>query len=204
MFSGIVAELGQVAGLRRGRESLVLTVRGGRVVAAAEIGASIAVNGVCLTVTELAGDAFTADVMAETLRATTLGSLRVGDPVNLEPALRAGDPVGGHLMTGHVDGVGTVRTRREGDGSFLLEIETPPGFDRYLVPKGSVAVDGVSLTVVGCAPGRFTVSIIPHTASRTTLGRRRPGDRVNLEADHFAKYVVKLWDEEGPGRGAGR
>lgn len=204
MFSGIVAELGQVADVRRGREALALTVRGGRGAAGAAIGDSIAVNGVCLTVRTLAGDSFTADVMTETVRATTLGSLRAGDAVNLEPALRMGDPVGGHLVTGHVDGVGTVRRRQEGENSFLLEIETPPGFGRYLVPKGSVAVDGVSLTVVSCGAGRFTVSIIPHTAAQTTLGRRRPGDPVNLEADQFAKYIVKLWEEEGPGRGAGR
>lgn len=202
MFSGIVAELGQVVNLRRGREALTLAVRGGRVGGGAEIGASIAVNGVCLTVHDLKDDVFVADVMAETLKSTTLDSLQVGDAVNLEPALRVGDPIGGHMVTGHVDGVGTVRRRQEGDNSFLLEIGMPPGFHRYLVAKGSVAVDGVSLTVVRYTEISFQVSIIPHTAAQTTLGRRRPGDRINLEADLFGKYVAKLWDEAGPGRGA--
>lgn len=202
MFSGIVAELGQVADLRRGQQAMTLAVRGELVAAGAEIGASIAVNGVCLTVRELRGNVFTADVMAETMRATTLGFLRVGDAVNLEPALRMGDRIGGHLVTGHVDGMGTIRRRREDENSFLLEVETPPGFDRYLVVKGSVAVDGISLTVVRYAPGSFQVSIIPHTAARTTLGRKRPGDPVNLEADLFGKYMAKLWEEAGPGGGA--
>lgn len=205
MFSGIIEETGRVAGLRRGRESLVLTVSARRVLEGTRAGDSIAVNGVCLTVTALDGDRFTADVMHETLRATTLGDLQPGDPVNLERALRLGDRLGGHLVTGHVDGVGRVLRRREGDNAFTLEIAVPEGFGPHLVPKGSVAVDGVSLTVARCGRDRFEVSIIPHTAAVTTLGRRRPGDRVNLEGDLIGKYVARLWETSGrPGPGAGR
>lgn len=202
MFTGIIEETGRVAGLRRGRESLVLSVRAGRVLEGTRVGDSVAVNGACLTVRTLEGDRFTADVMHETVRATTLGDLRPGDPVNLERALRLGDRLGGHLVTGHVDGVGRVRRREERENAFVLEIAAPPEVVPYLVPKGSVAVDGVSLTVAGCGRDAFEVAVIPHTAALTTLGRRRPGDRVNLEADLIGKYVARLWEASGrPGPG---
>ncbi len=197
MFSGIVEETGKVAEVRRGRESLVLTIRARLALEGTRVGDSIAVNGVCLTVRALQGDAFTADVMAQTVRATTLGELRPGDPVNLERALRLGDRLGGHLVTGHVDGVGRILRREPRENSTLLEISLPPELAPYLVPKGSVAVDGVSLTVAALRPASFEVALIPHTAAVTTLGRRRPGDRVNLEADLFGKYVARLWEAAG-------
>ncbi|MBC7104592.1 MAG: riboflavin synthase, partial [Firmicutes bacterium] len=158
---------------------------------------SIAVNGACLTVTALGGDSFTADVMAETLARTNLGELRPGDRVNLERALRLGDRLGGHLVTGHVDGVGVLLERRRQDISEVIAVQAPPEVLRYLVPKGAVAVDGVSLTVVDYDTGSFRVAIVPHTARHTTLGFKRPGAKVNLEADLIGKYVAKLLAPHG-------
>lgn len=197
MFSGIVEETGRVAEVRRGRESLVLVVQARRTLEGTRVGDSVAVDGVCLTVRSLARDTFTADVMHETVRATTLGELRPGDAVNLERALRLGDRIGGHLVTGHVDGVVRVLRRREGEKAIALEVSLPPELAPYVVPKGSVALDGVSLTVARCRDGAFEVALIPHTAAVTTLGGLRPGDRVNLEVDLFGKYVARLWEAAG-------
>lgn len=192
MFSGLVEETGRVVRLERHGEAFVLAVQADRTLDGIRPGDSIAVDGVCLTVSSLTGRGFTADIMPETARVTTLGRLRPGNPVNLERALRLGDRLGGHLVTGHVDGVGEIRRKRAVDNAFLLEITAPPAVARYLIPKGSVAVDGISLTIISHTEDSFQVSIIPHTAAATTLGMKKTGDAVNLEADLLGKYVERL------------
>ena len=152
-------------------------------------GESIAVNGACMTVAARRASSFTVVVSAESLRRTTLGSLKAGTAVNLERSLRVSDRLSGHFVFGHVDGMGRLEAVESEGGSALYRFSLPAGFGRFLVEKGSIAVDGVSLTVFDCSRRSFTVSIIPHTASATTLGRRRPGDRVNLETDMLARYV---------------
>ncbi len=215
MFTGIVEELGEVVALERDDGAARLTVNGPRVATGAAHGDSISVNGVCLTVTATSGSAFTADVMGETLRRSGIGSLMPGSAVNLERPVRAGDRLGGHLMQGHVDGIGRIVSRRHAQHSQVLRITLPNGLARYVVEKGSVAVDGVSLTVsaIGdkAAPPDgehgadqqaaqqevepwFEVSLIPATLQLTTLGRKQPGELVNLEVDVVAKYVEKLLD----------
>lgn len=192
MFTGIVEELGSVVALEPLERAARLTVRGPLVTADAEEGDSIAVNGVCLTVTEVAGSAFSADVMAETLARSSLGPLHPGDPVNLERAVTLTTRLGGHLVQGHVDGTGEVLDRTPAEHWELVRISLPPELARYVVEKGSIAVDGVSLTVVEVTADTFTISLIPTTLDRTTLGTTKPGDRVNLEVDVLAKYVEKL------------
>jgi riboflavin synthase len=172
-----------------------IVVAGPRVTADAVPGASIAVNGTCLTVVDLAEGTFSADVMAETLRRTTLGALQPGDPVNLERPMAADGRFGGHIVQGHVDGVGTIRARRPSTHWEVVEVELPAGLVRYLVAQGSITVDGVSLTVVEVLDDpqpRFTVSLIPTTLAETTLGTRAVGERVNLEVDVLAKYVERM------------
>jgi riboflavin synthase len=168
------------------------------VTADATHGASIAVNGICLTVVERAGDTFTADVMLETLRRTSLSGLVAGTRVNLERPVPVDGRLGGHVVQGHVDGVGTVQERVPGERWEVVRIAVPAELERYVVEKGSVAVDGVSLTVASVGPGSFTVSLIPETLARTTLGRRGVGERVNLEVDVLAKYVERLLAATGP------
>ena len=198
MFTGIVEERGEVVAVGRDAGAATVTVRGPRVTADAAEGDSIAVNGVCLTVTAISGPAFTADVMAETLRRTTLGALAPGSPVNLERPLRLGGRLGGHLVQGHVDAVGTIVSRSPAQHWDVVRIVIPPGLARYIVEKGSVAVDGVSLTVSAAGAGRdgeppwFEVSLIPATLSGTTLGSAGPGSHVNLEVDVIGKYVERL------------
>lgn len=188
MFTGIVEELGELAG----REGNVITVRGPRVAADLTFGDSIAVNGVCLTATTVGADGtFTADVMRETFDRSTLGTLRPGDPVNLERAATLATRLGGHLVQGHVDGVGTVLSRVSGQDWETVRFALPPGLSRYVVEKGSIAVDGVSLTVTGIGDDWFEVGLIPTTLRLTTLGRRAVGELVNLEVDIVAKYVEK-------------
>lgn len=197
MFTGIVEELGEVRDLEPGSESARLTVRGPSVVSDATHGASISVNGVCLTVVAHDDEQFTVDVMAETLRRSSLGALRVGDAVNLERAMAANGRFGGHVVQGHVDGTGAIRSRTPGDRWEVVRIDLPEDLARYVVEKGSITVDGVSLTVSGLdesgsgAPW-FEVSLIPTTLELTTLGRKQPGDPVNLEVDVLAKYVERL------------
>jgi riboflavin synthase len=193
MFTGIIEEMGEVVALEGGPDGARLRVRVGSLLADARVGESIAVSGVCLTIVETDGRTFSADLAAETLRRTTLGALRPGDRVNLERPLRLDQRLGGHIVQGHVDGVGTVAAvTPEGDGIWM-EIEPPPSLLPYLVEKGSVAMDGVSLTVARLLEGgRFAVALIPHTLAVTTLGALRPGDRVNLEADILAKHVERL------------
>jgi riboflavin synthase len=197
MFTGIVEELGEVVSVEHLGGAARITVRGPQVTSDARAGDSIAVNGTCLTVTGLGGSDFTADVMAETLHRTGLGDLAPGSPVNLERSLRVGDRLGGHLVQGHVDGVGTVTSRVTGERWDVVRITVPPGLARYLVEKGSVTVDGVSLTVSalgGCPaePPWFEVSLIPATLAATTLGSLQPGAGVNLEADVIGKYVERM------------
>ncbi len=156
------------------------------------IGDSIAVNGVCLTVVEIGRDYFQADVMMETLGKSSLGDLKSGDRVNLERAVRLGDRLGGHMVSGHIDGVGTVGRQEKLDIALLTEIMAPAGVLKYMIPKGSIAIDGVSLTIVDVKKDRFTVSLIPHSAKMTTLGYKKSGDTVNLEGDMIGKYVERL------------
>ena len=188
MFTGLVRELGEVESVEETSDGLRLRVRGDATARAVNVGDSVAVSGVCLTVAEAAGDTLAFDAVPETLRRSTLGRLAPGARVNLEPALQTGDPVGGHFVQGHVDGVGRIR-RVTDEG---LEVEAPPEILRYCVEKGSIAVEGVSLTVAELADGGFSVALVPHTRDVTTLGRVSEGDQVNLEVDMLAKYVEKL------------
>jgi riboflavin synthase len=198
MFTGIVEERGEVVAVDRHAGAASMTVRGPRVTADAGPGDSIAVNGVCLTVTATSGPAFTADVMAETLRRTALGALAPGSPVNLERPLRLGGRLGGHLVQGHVDAVAVIVSRSPARHWDVVRIAAPPGLARYIVEKGSVAVDGVSLTVSAVGDGQggeppwFEVSLIPATLSGTTLGLAQPGSGVNLEVDMIGKYIERL------------
>jgi riboflavin synthase len=188
VFTGIVEELGEVVEVSAGPATR-LTVRGPLVSADASAGDSIAVNGVCLTVVDVAGGTFAVDVVAETLRRSSLAGVRPGDPVNLERAATLATRLGGHLVQGHVDGVGTLLSRSDGGE---VRIGLPSGLARYVVEKGSIAVDGVSLTVVEVRAEAFTVALIPTTLAVTTLGRTSVGGRVNLEVDVLAKYVERL------------
>jgi riboflavin synthase len=188
MFTGIVRELGRVEAFDGSR----LRVAAPETAPGVAVGDSVAIAGVCLTVVENGGGGLAFDAVPETLSRTSLGRLGAGDAVNVEPALRAGDPMGGHVMQGHVDGVGTVRAvEPEGDGRRIW-IDTPPEVLRYCVEKGSVAIDGTSLTIAALDDTGFAVALIPHTLAVTTLGALAPGDPVNLEADVLAKYVERL------------
>jgi riboflavin synthase len=191
MFTGLVRDVGTVRSVGRGEDGVRLEVE---TALAGELGEgdSISVNGVCLTAVEVEGAAFRADVMAETLRRSSLGPLAEGDRVNLELPLRAGDPLGGHMVQGHVDATGEVRSIEEAGFARVLRLAAPPELLRYVVEKGSIAVDGVSLTVSEIDDEGFSVSLIPETLERTTLGAARPGREVNLEVDVLAKYVEKL------------
>jgi riboflavin synthase len=188
MFTGIVRELGRVEAVDEAEQGVRLRVHAPETAADARVGDSVAVSGVCLTVTDATNGFLAFDAVPETLRRSTLGGLADGAEVNLEPALRAGDPIGGHFVQGHVDGVGRIR-RRTSEG---LEIEAPPEILRYCVEKGSIAVEGVSLTIAGLDEEAFTVALVPHTNEVTTLGRAGEGDEVNLEVDMLAKYVERL------------
>lgn len=192
MFTGIVEELGTVAGIEDQGDAIRLSIHAQHVLADVRLGDSIAVNGCCLTVAERDGDTWTADVMQETLDKTGLRGVEPGDRVNLERAVTAQTRLGGHLVQGHVDGVGEILSRTPSEHWEVIEISLPGDLSRYLVDKGSITVDGVSLTVVEARDDSFTVSLIPETLARTTLGTRQPGDRVNLEVDVIAKHVERL------------
>jgi riboflavin synthase len=192
MFTGIVEELGVVQALERGLQSAVLTVLARRVVKDLNVGDSITVNGVCLTVVRKTDQGFAVDVGPETLRVTTLGGLAPGDGVNLERAMRLGDRIGGHLVSGHVEAVGRVAARISDGNAINLTIEAPREILRYCVGKGSITIDGVSLTITSLTEKTFGVMIIPHTAEVTNLGLKPPGSLVNLEPDLIAKYVERL------------
>lgn len=194
MFTGIIEELGEVVTVESygDGDAARFRIRGPGVTADARAGDSIAVNGVCLTVTGLAEGVFSADVMAETLTRSCLGALQAGSRVNLERPLTLASRLGGHLLQGHVDGTGEIVRRIPEERSETLHVSLPAGLERYLVEKGSIAVDGVSLTVVDTAGGGFSVGLIPETLERTTLGHKRPGEPVNIEVDVVAKYVEKM------------
>ncbi|MCW2763057.1 MAG: riboflavin synthase, alpha subunit [Marmoricola sp.] len=192
MFTGIVEELGTVEALEDQGDAIRLTVRGPLVTSDAALGDSISVNGCCLTVATRGEESFTADVMHETLAKTSLGALAPGARVNLERAVTPATRLGGHIVQGHVDGTGTVVRRTPSEHWEVVEISLPAELERYLVDKGSITVDGISLTLVEVAADSFTVSLIPATLARTTLGFKQPGDVVNLEVDVIAKYVEKM------------
>ncbi|MGO5060250.1 riboflavin synthase [Lawsonibacter sp. LCP25S3_F5] len=192
MFTGIIEELGTVERVTRGRVSAVIAIRAEHILSDLKIGDSVAVNGVCLTATGLTGHGFTADVMHETLDRSALAGLGPGSRVNLERAMAANGRFGGHIVAGHVDGVGTIAAIEQDDNAIWFTITAPAQVLRYVVEKGSIAIDGISLTVARVETDRFAVSVIPHTAAVTLLGQRRTGDRVNLESDLVGKYVERL------------
>lgn len=192
MFTGLVAELGTVQRLDRQGESYHLTVSAVKVMQNLKIGDSVAVNGACLTVVDMHDSVFTADVMPETVRLTNIGSLHAGDKVNLERTLRLCDGLDGHIVSGHVEGLGTIISRHPEGIANVVEIAAGARLLRYILPKGSIAIDGISLTVTAVTESSFSVAIIPHTAKETTLGFKGVGDKVNLETDIIGKYVERL------------
>jgi riboflavin synthase len=195
VFTGLVEELGVVQALERGLAAATLTILARRVVHGMTVGESVTVNGVCLTVVRFIDNGFAVEVSPETLRVTTLGGLAAGDGVNLERAMRLGDRLGGHLVSGHVEAVGRIVGRAPEGNAIILTIEAPREVLRYCVGKGSVTVDGVSLTINALTEKTFSVAIIPHTASVTTLGLKPPGSSVNLEPDLIGKYVERLMSD---------
>lgn len=192
MFTGLIEETGKVSSLRRGGNSSFIRIQAEKVLEGTVTGDSIAVNGVCLTVTEMDSGWFQADVMNETLARSSLGSLKPGDPVNLERAMAAGGRFGGHIVSGHIDGTGTVTDIKNDGIAVWYTITADPQILRYIVEKGSVALDGISLTVAKVTAESFSVSVIPHTAEVTTLSKRKTGDKINIENDIIGKYVEKL------------
>lgn len=192
MFTGIVEELGVVKLLSVRGKAAQLRLSAQTVLTDVRLGDSIAVNGVCLTVVSFSVREFTVDVMPETLRKSNLMELKPGDPVNLERALALGGRLGGHLVSGHVDGIGSIMERRLEGNAVIYQFSVPPEVLRYIIPKGSVAIDGISLTVADMGLDWFSVSVIPHTVSSTTLGRKSEGEKVNLENDLIGKYVERL------------
>lgn len=192
MFTGIVEELGSIRSVRRGQHSSVLSIAAKDILSDLKIGDSVAVNGVCLTATTVDSGGFTADVMHETLNRSSLGSLTVGSHVNLERAMAANGRFGGHIVSGHIDGTGTITALRKDDNAVWYTISASQELLRYIVEKGSIAIDGISLTVAEVGESWFSITAIPHTVAVTTLGEKRPGDTVNLENDVIGKYVEKL------------
>ena len=201
MFTGIIEEVGAVRRIERGAKGARLTIAAKTVLEGTRIGDSIATNGVCLTVTDLTADSFSADVMAESLRRSGLGALQAGSPVNLERAMPLDGRFGGHIVSGHIDGTGTLASLRREDNAVWLTVRAAPALLRYIVEKGSVAIDGVSLTVAAVDGIGFSVSIIPHTGAQTILLGKKPGDTVNLECDVIGKYVEKLLGPYGQAQG---
>ena len=198
MFTGLVAELGTVQRLARQGSSYHLTVGAKKVLDNLKIGDSVAVNGACLTVVCMDEGGFTADVMPETVRLTNIGSLQPGSKVNLERTLRLCDGLDGHIVSGHVEGLGTISEQRPEGIAVVVTIATPPELLKYIIKKGSIAIDGISLTVTEVTDTSFSVSLIPHTAKETTLGFKKVGDSVNLETDILGKYVERMltWNKQ--------
>lgn len=189
MFTGIIEEVGTLLATKKGTKSESLTISADIVLQDAKIGDSIAVNGICLTATSITGNTFTADVMAETMRRTALGSLRAGSKVNLERAMAANGRFGGHIVSGHIDGTGKIKEMQREENAVWVTIEAGPAIMKYVIEKGSIAIDGISLTVASVERDSFSVSVIPHTGQETTLLTKKKGDLVNLENDVIGKYV---------------
>lgn len=204
MFTGIIEEIGRVASVRQGAKSAVLTIEAKHILEDVHLGDSIAVCGVCLTVTSFTKTQFTADVMHETLTRSVLGRLQSGSRVNLERAMAANGRFGGHIVSGHIDGTGVISAISKDDNAIWYTIRTEGALLRYIVEKGSITIDGISLTVARVSSSDFSVSVIPHTAQMTTLSERRVGDRVNLETDCIGKYVEKLLGDQAPQSGINR
>ena len=203
MFTGIVEELGVIRAVRRGAHSSVLSIGARQILSDLKAGDSVAVNGVCLTATCVEDSGFTADVMHETLNRSSLGSLQAGSHVNLERAMAANGRFGGHIVSGHIDGTGTITALRRDDNAVWYTVAAPPELLLYIVEKGSIAIDGISLTVATVGESTFSISAIPHTVAVTTLGEKRPGDMVNLENDIIGKYVEKLLRPQAPAQAKG-
>lgn len=199
MFTGIIEEIGSVKRVSVGGKSGSIEIAAKKVLEGTKVGDSIAVNGVCLTVTSLGSSSFTADVMAETLRRSSLGSLSLGNGVNLERAMAADGRFGGHLVSGHIDGTGTISKMQKEENAVWVHIQANSEILNLIVEKGSIAIDGISLTVAGVSDSEFSVSVIPHTAKETTLLSKKAGDTVNLENDIIGKYVQKLLGGRSPG-----
>ena len=202
MFTGIIEEVGVIRGMSMSGHSGEISIKAGKVLEGTKIGDSIAVNGICLTVTSLRPDGFTADVMPETVSRSSLGGASAGDRVNLERAMAADGRFGGHIVSGHIDGTGTIREMKRDENAVWVRIGAGPQILRYIVEKGSITIDGISLTVAAVTEKDFSVSIIPHTGSETTLLTRQAGDKVNLETDIIAKYTEKLLAGAAGARGA--
>ncbi len=192
MFTGIIEEMGEIVSIQKASVSAILSIQASKVLEGTQIGDSIAVNGICLTVTTIRGQVFTADVMAETLRRSSLGKLTKGSKVNLERAMAADGRFGGHIVSGHIDGTGVIASMKREENAVWVEITTSYELLRYIVEKGSIAIDGISLTVAALTDSSFSVSLIPHTGQETTLLSKKPGDPVNLENDIVGKYVERF------------
>ncbi|MBZ9688765.1 riboflavin synthase [Clostridium estertheticum] len=192
MFTGLIEEIGEIKSIEKGVKSARITIKATKIIEGTKIGDSINTNGVCLTVTEFNKNSFSVDVMAETIRSSNLGKLKPGSTVNLERALRASDRLGGHIVSGHIDGIGTIVEFYKEDNATWVSVETTVEILKYIVHKGSITIDGISLTVAYVDGKKFKVSIIPHTKGETTLLNKKIGDEVNLESDMLAKYVEKL------------
>lgn len=196
MFTGLIIEMGEIISVKNRSGGVVLSLESNEIASTANIGDSISVNGVCLTVVNRNNNELSFDLSEETLRSTNLGSLKKGDKINLEPSLRPDSKIGGHFVTGHVDAVGRIRSKLTIGDMLKFEIEAPANIIHFLVEKGSVAVDGISLTVVDILKDSFTLVIIPHTAKLTTLGFKGPGDTVNIEVDILGKYVARFLNRQ--------
>lgn len=205
MFTGIIEETGEILSNQKGSKSAVLTIKGSQIFDDLNLGDSVAVNGVCLTVAELAKNTFKADVMNETLNRSNLGSLRSGNSVNLERAMRADGRFGGHIVSGHIDGTGSIISKQNDDNAVWITVSAPKVLLKYIIEKGSIAIDGISLTVAKVTDQNFSVSVIPHTAKSTTLLDKGIGESVNLENDIIGKYIERFlsFDKADPQKGSG-
>ncbi|MFV8829383.1 riboflavin synthase [Alkalihalobacterium sp. APHAB7] len=201
MFTGIIEELGTIGNIRQNNEAVVMTIQANEILNDVHLGDSIAVNGVCLTVTSFDNHRFTVDLMPETVRSTSLKTLQRGSKVNLERAMAANGRFGGHFVSGHVDGIGKIKKREAVDNAVYFQVEISPELRRYVLYKGSIAVDGTSLTIFGVDETSFTVSIIPHTLSETVIGAKHPGDIVNIECDIVGKYIEQFITARVPQQG---